>query len=351
MKKLLALLLAAAMCLSLAACGGSNASTEEQPAADDTSETPADEESPAEQPEEPEAETESEPETVTITIPSGYFAEDELEQMIGDTSSGNYESITANDDGSVTVTMTQEQHEALLSVVAETLRTIVAEEFPGDDYPSVKSMEFSDDFTELTLTVDYAAYDSSFDSIAEYLGIFACGFYQIFAGTAPDEIAITISVVDEASGTVERTTSYPDDYADVSEELEGTETGNANILEGSGDLGDYYVEVIGAARTTDYEDKDAITITFSWTNNSEETINVMSGLLYQAFQDGVQMDSTVVESDYSDNEYKEVRPGTTINIDVSYVLTSDSTVEFELSDWTSPDSTIVRTDFDPTNLE
>lgn len=351
MKKLLALLLSLAMCLSLAACGNSGTPAEEQSTKDDTAETATEDGASAEQTEEPAAEKDPEPETVSITIPSGYFTEEELEQMVGDTASGNYESITANDDGSVTVVMTQEQHQALLSVVAESLRSTVADEFPSDDYPSVKSMEFSDDFTEMTLTVDYAAYDSSFDSISEYLGIFACAFYQIFAGTDPDAIAITITVVDEASGTVERTTSYPDDYADVSEELEDPETESTNVMDGSGDLGDYYVEVIGAARTTDYEDKDAITITFAWTNNSEETTNVGSSLLYQAFQDGVQMDSTVVESDYSDNEYKDVRPGTTINIDVSYVLTSDSTVEFELSDWLSSDNTMIRADFDPTALE
>lgn len=351
MKKWFSLLLAAVLCLSLTACGGSNASAEEPPAADDTEQTSANEEAPAEQPEETEPEEEPEPETVSITIPSGYFTEDELEQMVGDTDSGNYENITAGDDGSVTVTMTQEQHQELLSVVAESLRSTIAEEFPSDDYPSVKSMEFSDDFTEMTLTADYAAYDSSFDSISEYLGIFVCGFYQIFAGIEPDAIAITVSVIDEASGTVERTASYPDDYADISEDLTDPETDGANVAEGSGDIGDYYVEVLGAALTTDYEGKDAITITFSWTNNSEDTTNVGSSLLYQAFQDGVQLDYTVVESEYSDNEYRDVRPGTTITIDVSYILSSDSTVEFELSDWLSYNNVLVRVDFDPTALE
>lgn len=55
----------------------------------------------------------------------------------------------------------------------------------------------------------------------------------------------------------------------------------------------------------------------------------------KAFQDGVQletaliMDSSVYEAGSS---MKEVRPGTTIDVQCAYTLTSDtSTVEFELT--------------------
>ena len=71
-------------------------------------------------------------------------------------------------------------------------------------------------------------------------------------------------------------------------------------------------------------------ITYSWTNNSEETTSPMGSMMEEAFQDGVQLDAAIVDFEYNDG-LTDVRPGTTIDVDVIYELPSDSTVEFEIS--------------------
>lgn len=53
-------------------------------------------------------------------------------------------------------------------------------------------------------------------------------------------------------------------------------------------------------------------------------------MVEKAFQDGVQIDTAIVDFEYSDG-MSEVRPGTTVDVETIYKLSSDSTVEFEIS--------------------
>lgn len=97
-----------------------------------------------------------------------------------------------------------------------------------------------------------------------------------------------------------------------------------------GTLGSYAVEIKGAKLCKDYEGNNAIMITYSWTNNSDETTSPMGSMMEEAFQDGVQLDAAIVDFEYNDG-LTDVRPGTTIDVDVIYELPGDSTVEFEIS--------------------
>ena len=122
----------------------------------------------------------------------------------------------------------------------------------------------------------------------------------------------------------------------------------------SGDLGDYHVEIKGASLAKDYEGKSAIIVTYAWTNNSENTTSAMVSVGTKAFQDGVQLESAII---IGDNSYdsgasmKEVRPGTTIDVQCAYVLTNErSTGEFELTEWISFSDDMVTMDFDPATL-
>ena len=165
-----------------------------------------------------------------------------------------------------------------------------------------------------------------------------------------------------------RTEKEPDNASEVSEQVPAEQTpteqasepsgsgddGNDAQSAGSGDLGDYHVEIKGASLTKDYEGKSAIVITYAWTNNSEETTSAMVSIGSKAFQDGVQLESAVIMGDDSydaGSSMKDVRPGTTVDVQCAYVLTSEtSTVEFELTEWISFSDDMVAMDFDPTIL-
>ena len=74
----------------------------------------------------------------------------------------------------------------------------------------------------------------------------------------------------------------------------------------------------------------------------------------KAFQDGVQLESAMIVGDDSydsGTSMKDVRPGTTIDVQCAYVLTSEtSTVEFEMTEWISFSDDMVTMNFDPADL-
>lgn len=122
---------------------------------------------------------------------------------------------------------------------------------------------------------------------------------------------------------------------------------------GSGDLGDYHIEIKGAKIIEDYEGNPALAVTYSWTNNSDKTTSAMVAVHEKAFQDGVQLENAIIvgSDDYeSGSSMKEVRPGTTIDVQSAFELTSDtSVVEFEISELISFSDNIVTMDFDLSN--
>lgn len=120
-----------------------------------------------------------------------------------------------------------------------------------------------------------------------------------------------------------------------------------------GNLGDYSVEIKGAFIGEDYNGKPIIVVTYSWTNNSDETKAAAFALLSKAFQDGVELDNAIVaNSEVYDSgaSLKEIRPGTTLDVQSAFVMTSNSVVEFELSEIFSLKNDIVAMNFDPTTL-
>lgn len=345
MKKLLSMMLALMMCLSLVSCGsgGQDAgdSADVQGQTDGQNSEPQQAEEPEEVAEEPE-----EPDTITITIPAILMEGETVSGLVENENSEYYQSATENEDGSVTVVMTMDQHGSFMEKVKEGLLETTAETFPSEDYPSIQSVEYSDDFTEMTMTVDYDAYSNSFDALASYIGIMACQIYQVLDGVNSDEVSITINVVDE-SGEVKETSNYPEDYGDLSSgEEEATDASTQETDAGSALSG---VEIIGASLGEDYEGNPSIIVTLSWTNNTDETNSFMWALSYTAFQDGIEMDQAYTSTEYSDNAYKEVKPGATITVDVSFLLGSESVVEFEISDLLGDDT--LSDEFDPAELK
>ena len=123
----------------------------------------------------------------------------------------------------------------------------------------------------------------------------------------------------------------------------------------SGNLGNYYVEIKSAVLTSDYGGSPAILITYSWTNNSQETTNALSAFIERAFQDGVQLDSATILStnpQYSSGTaLRDVRPGATTDVQRAYLISdSGSPVEFEVFEFLGDSEAGVSITFDPASL-
>ena len=118
--------------------------------------------------------------------------------------------------------------------------------------------------------------------------------------------------------------------------------------QGSGTIGDFAIEIKDAKLTKDYLGDDAIQITYSFTNNSDEAESFGVALSAKAYQDGVELQSAIPSSssDISTwDQYNDVKPGVTTDVIILYSLSNTtSNVEVEVIDWIGlHDETVVKT--------
>ena len=115
----------------------------------------------------------------------------------------------------------------------------------------------------------------------------------------------------------------------------GKASADPNLLK----IGDYTLLYKGAYITEDYDGNDALVLTLDFTNNSKENASYLWGISETAMQNGVQMKSATIFTDFNayetllDDQMKEVAPGSTLEILTAFVLddtTNPVEVTFEL---------------------
>lgn len=121
---------------------------------------------------------------------------------------------------------------------------------------------------------------------------------------------------------------------------------SAGRQENEGTLGDYYVKVTGSRTAKSYDGNDLIVLQYDFTNNGSDDTNAMWTLGFQAFQNGIQIDSGFGET-VSHNRDKSIKPGVTISCEEAFVLTDNSPVEIEISELISFSDEMVVTTIDP----
>lgn len=110
-------------------------------------------------------------------------------------------------------------------------------------------------------------------------------------------------------------------------------------LESSGDIGDYSISINGFELIEDYSGAPAILISYTFTNNGEETANAMTSISERAYQNGVELDMAIIaNSDIlnADDQMKDIKTGASIDLKSAFLLTSETApVEFEIFEWIS----------------
>ena len=101
-----------------------------------------------------------------------------------------------------------------------------------------------------------------------------------------------------------------------------------------GTLGNFKVE-FGEARkvTSTYIEGDLLEVTYTFTNNSEETVSADTVLMVKAYQDGIEIDAEFDTELTGDNESKSIRPGASLECKRLFKLTSNNEVEVEATEF------------------
>lgn len=214
MKKLTSLMMAAALAVSITACGATaNANATASSATDKSTAT-----------------GEAGNETVTITYPEymipGVMSDGTDEERMEAAKEfckvlldreGVLEAKPSV-DGSVIATMTREAHKKSLDDLKASIDETFADYFDDGDESDFSDYTYNDDMTVFTVNMD-ADYESPYTTEAMLFGISAEG-YQALNGV--EKPKVTINYVDEKTGNVLGTLTYPDDYDKIFSNTEDT---------------------------------------------------------------------------------------------------------------------------------
>lgn len=127
----------------------------------------------------------------------------------------------------------------------------------------------------------------------------------------------------------------------TSSDAPSNESAEASTEAESAPESDYVVTIDGARVTTDYNGDPCVVISFTFTNNSEETTSMASAVYPRVFQNGIECEMAF-GTDYDSGGYSaDLRPGASIQTELAYELTDMSEIEVEVSDLFSWDDTVL----------
>lgn len=293
---------------------------------------------------------------VTITVPADFIGEEMTQEQLDQTVKEEKElkSATLNDDGSVTYVMSKSQHKKMMDDIRESIDQGIAEMVGDEDYPNFVSIEPNKDYTKFVVTIKSKEVGivESFSALAFYM---YGGMYNAFNGTPVDNVCVQF--VNEITGEVIEEANSKD-MGEINDSSNGSNSSESDPtrkkMVGSGDLGDFHVEIKGAELTKGQDGDTYIVITYSWTNNSDKTTHAGTVFTTKAFQNGIQIDGIYLIGDDkfdSSAESRDVKPGATLDVQCAFALTSNTaTVEFELTEWISFSDDMVTMDFEPGEL-
>jgi len=121
-------------------------------------------------------------------------------------------------------------------------------------------------------------------------------------------------------------------------------------LPGSGDLGDYHIEIGALEEVRDMEGRPAVILTYTWTNNSEATASAMVMLLARAYQGDRRLEEAQLgqRAGYeSHSASRNVEPGGSAKVQRAYRLEEEGgAVTFAVSEFLSHTKNAVVKEFD-----
>ena len=159
--------------------------------------------------------------------------------------------------------------------------------------------------------------------------ILALGMIALMSGCGFIEIEDTQEEEKEEAGAANKDSEKAET---TSESADKNKSGN--------NLGHYKVEIVSCRLAEDFEGKPIAIVKYSFTNNDDEAKAFMWSLEAKAYQDGIGLNECYFADDSanysSDNQSKEIKKGSTLEVEVAYELNDTTTdIEVEVSEYIS----------------
>lgn len=187
-----------------------------------------------------------------------------------------------------------------------------------DDSFCIKEYSINEDFTTITVKANKESYLHK-----NSLGI-VMPLYLVNSING-DKSSLTVEVKDTNSDEIIDTYEYPNPDDEIPAAF----------------LGNYGVCALDAFISKDYEGNDCLTVYILYQNNDSDSKSFYSTISTKAFQNGIQMDSTVLaDLKEKDNVMKEIQPGYTLTVAESFILSDlENPVDIEIEEFINFENT------------
>ena len=146
--------------------------------------------------------------TVTVELPASLLEGMDVESFAGQyREAKGFKKVTVNEDGSLTLVVTEEKYAAQMESMDENAKVLyLAVGQESGVFQTVKRLDYNEDYTSLTLTVDKEAYEASDEDERVDEIIYISRLYQAFALNTDG--VIEINFIDENTGEIYKTDLY-----------------------------------------------------------------------------------------------------------------------------------------------
>ena len=90
---------------------------------------------------------------VEVTIPASFLEGEDIDTVVANAKEEGIKDVKKNDDGSVTYKMSKAQHKEMMQEMKASVTEYVDELINGEDFASIKDVEYNKDFSKFTLEV------------------------------------------------------------------------------------------------------------------------------------------------------------------------------------------------------
>lgn len=149
-----------------------------------------------------------EPKTVSITMSSSLLKEldvtaDDYVNGLTEEDMENFISITANEDGSVTLVMDAKKNKEFMKEYAKDLEAQIQEIINDNEtWANIIDVKHNDNFSKFTVTLESGELNLM-DAFSATIFYMAGGMYQTFSGVDSSSIDVQIDYVDKAGNIIE----------------------------------------------------------------------------------------------------------------------------------------------------
>ncbi|HHY26351.1 MAG TPA: hypothetical protein GX523_06300, partial [Desulfitobacterium dehalogenans] len=147
---------------------------------------------------------------VKVNLPTSFFEGKDFEAIKNEALGKGVHDVVKNSDGTITYVMSKTQHREMMDDLAKSINDMTTEFLASEENKKIfKQIEFNKDYTEINVKVDSAQF-------TELIQISLLGFtlsslmYQSFNGVEPGEIAVKTNIINNSTGSIIKTSTYPD---------------------------------------------------------------------------------------------------------------------------------------------